>query len=219
MTQTYKRSFTDFTTTGNTTLYTVPSTRTAIINGFIFTNDSASSTTVDVTLTDADSNVFYIYKSATVAAYAEHQIINNPLIVKEGEIIKAQMANANRIHGLISICELSARGVSNTYTNALKSLTTTDQSTIFTVPDEKFAILDSILVCEIAGNTPTLTTVYNDGTSDFNLNLGTLTANLTSDLLTRGQALQSGDSLRMTSTVADSIDTVVSLLEITPTGG
>ena len=219
MTQTYKRSFTDFTTTGNTTLYTVPSTRTAIINGFIFTNDSASSTTVDVTLTDADSNVFYIYKSATVAAYAEHQIINNPLIVKEGEIIKAQMANANRIHGLISICELSARGVSNTYTSALKSLTTTDQTPIYTVPDEKFAILDSILVCEIAGNTPTLTTVFNDGTSDFNLNLGTLTANLTSDFLTRGQALQSGDSLRMTSTVADSIDTVVSLLEITPTGG
>ena len=219
MTQTYKRSFTDFTTTDNTTLYTVPSTRTAIINGFLLTNDSASSTTVDVTLTDADSNVFYIYKSATVAAYAEHQIINNPLIVKEGEIIKAQMANANRVHGLISICELSARGVSNTYTNALKSLTTTDQTPIYTVPDEKFAILDSILVCEIAGNTPTLTTVFNDGTSDFNLNLGTMTANLTSDLLTRGQALQSGDSLRMTSTVADSIDTVVSLLEITPTGG
>jgi len=219
MTQTYKRSFTDFTTTGNTTLYTVPSTRTAIINGFLLTNDSASSTTVDVTLTDADSNVFYIYKSATVAAYAEHQIINNPLIVKEGEIIKAQMANANRIHGLVSICELSARGVSNTYTNALKSLTTTDQTPIYTVPDEKFAILDSILVCEIAGNTPTLTTVFNDGTSDFNLNVGTMTANLTSDLLTRGQALQSGDSLRMTSTVADSIDTVVSLLEITPTGG
>ena len=219
MTQTYKRSFTDFTTTGNTTLYTVPSTRTAIINGFIFTNDSASSTTADVTITDADSNVFYIYKNSTVGAYLEIQSISNPIILKENEILKAQVANANRLHALVSICELSARGVSNTYTNALKSLTTTDQTPIYTVPNEKFAILDSIMVCEIAGNTPTLTTVYNDGTSDFNLNLGTLTANLTSDLLTRGQALQSGDSLRMTSTVADSIDTVVSLLEITPTGG
>lgn len=209
----------DFTTTDNTTVYTVPDATTAIINGFFLENESASSSTADVTMLDSSSNVFYLYKGATAAAYTEYQLVTQPLTLAQNEIIKIQVANADRITSILSILEISGGSTTNAYLSAKTSLTTTAQTTLYTVPSERTAIVNSIVRCEMAGNTPTVTTVVNDGTSDFHLNIGTMSANGTTELLGRGLVLEQGHSIRMTSTVSNSVDTVISLLEINSAGG
>jgi len=219
MAKTYKNALVDFTTTDNTTVYTVPDETTAIINGFFLCNDSASNATVDFTILDSSSNVFYLYKTVTVLAYAESQALAQPLVLAQKEIIKIEVSNANRITAFGSILEISGGLTANLYLGPKKSLTTTGQTILYTVPDARTAIVNSIRVCEMAGNTPTITTVVNDGTSDFGLNLGTIIANGATEFLGRGLVLEQDHSIRMTSTVANSIDSFISLLEIDPSGG
>jgi len=219
MAKTYKNALVDFTTTDNTTVYTVPDETTSIINGFLLQNETASSTTVDVTLLDSSSNVFYLFKGGTVAAYTEYHLLSQPLVLAQKEIIKIQVTNADRATAILSILEISGGLTANIYLGPKKSLTTTGQTTLYTVPDARTAVVNSIILCEMAGNTPTVTTVINDGTSDFHFNIGAMSANETADLLTRGLVLEQDHSIRITSTVSNSVDTVISLLEIDPSGG
>ena len=57
----------DLTTTDNTTLYTVPDANTAVIKSLLVSEDAGSGTTITVTLTDASSNVFSLFKTKTIA--------------------------------------------------------------------------------------------------------------------------------------------------------
>ena len=57
----------DLTTTDLTTLYTVPSARTAVVKSLLVANDSGSGCNIDVTLVDSSSNIFTLFKSKTIA--------------------------------------------------------------------------------------------------------------------------------------------------------
>jgi len=103
----YKNQKQDLTTTDITTLYTVPSNSRAIIKSILVCDDSNNGSTITVTLTDASSNVFVLFDEKTIAGHATEQLLTEPLILQESEILKVTAADANRLHVVASILEIN----------------------------------------------------------------------------------------------------------------
>jgi hypothetical protein len=103
----YKNAKVDFTTTANTVVYTTPSDSRAIIKNMIVSEDSNNSDSITVTITDASSNVFSVFKDKAVSAKATVELITQPIILQEGEILKAQVATADRLHMVVSLLEIN----------------------------------------------------------------------------------------------------------------
>jgi len=103
----YKNQKQDLTTTDITTLYTVPSNSRAIIKSILVCDDSNNGSTITVTLTDASSNVFVLFDVKTIAGHATEQLLTEPLILQESEILNVTAADANRLHVVASILEIN----------------------------------------------------------------------------------------------------------------
>ena len=103
----YKNEKVDFTTTNNTTVYTTPSNSRAIINNILVSEDSGNADSISITLTDASSNVFSLFKTKAVSANATEELITKPLVLQEGEILKAQATTADRLHMIVSLLEIN----------------------------------------------------------------------------------------------------------------
>ena len=101
----------DLTTTDNTTLYTTPSANVALVKSLLVANDSGSSCNIDVTLTDASSNVFSLFKTKTISGNATTELLSQPLVMEESEVLKVQAADANELHVIASILEIQPREV------------------------------------------------------------------------------------------------------------
>ena len=101
----------DLTTTDLTTLYTVPSAKTAVVKSILVCNDSGSSCNIDVTLVDASSNIFSLFKTKTIATVTTTELLTNPLVMEESEILKVQASDANELHVIASILEIQPREV------------------------------------------------------------------------------------------------------------
>ena len=97
----------DLTTTNNTTLYTVPSRYDAIVESIIISEDSGNADTITVTITDADSAVFSLFKVKAVGANTTVELLTAPLVVQESEILKVTAATADRLHVVASILEVT----------------------------------------------------------------------------------------------------------------
>ncbi len=102
---------TDLTTTDLTTLYTVPSAKTAVIKSILVSEDAGSGTTITVTLVDANSNIFSLFKTKAIASNATTELLTNPLVMEESEVLKVQAADANELHVIASILEIQPREV------------------------------------------------------------------------------------------------------------
>lgn len=107
MANVYRNAKVDFTTTDNTTVYTVPSNSRAIIKGILVSEDSGNADSISVTLTDASSNVFSLFKTKAVSANATEELISQPIILQESEILKAQATTADRLHMVVSLLEIN----------------------------------------------------------------------------------------------------------------
>ena len=70
----------DLTTTDLTTLYTVPAAKTAVIKSLLVSNDSGSGCNLDVTLVNASSAIFSLFKSKTVATNTTTELLTHPLL-------------------------------------------------------------------------------------------------------------------------------------------
>ena len=103
----YKNQKLDLTTTDITTLYTVPSNSRAIVKSILVCDDSNNGSTITLTLTDASSNVFVLFDVKSVAGHATEQLLNEPLILQESEILKVTAADADRLHVVASILEIN----------------------------------------------------------------------------------------------------------------
>ena len=101
----------DLTTTDNTTLYTVPAARTSVVKSILVSEDAGSGTTITVTLTDASSNVFSLFKTKTISGNATTELLSQPLVMEESEILKVQAGEANELHVIASILEIQPREV------------------------------------------------------------------------------------------------------------
>ena len=107
MANSFKNAKADLTTTDATTLYTVPSATTTIVKSILVTEDSGNADTITVTLTNASSAVFSLFKVKAVAANTTIELLTAPLVVTESEIIKVTAATANRLHVVASVLEVS----------------------------------------------------------------------------------------------------------------
>ena len=99
----------DLTSTDVTILYTAPATadfNASVVNSIIVSNDSGSSDTITLTVTNG-SDVFSLFKVKAVAANTSIELLTRDLILQEGEILKATAATADRLHIVASIQEFA----------------------------------------------------------------------------------------------------------------
>ena len=101
----------DLTTTDLTTLYTVPSFKSAVVKSILVSDDAGSGANITVTLVDASSNIFSLFKTKAISGNATTELLTQPLIMEESEVLKVQAADANELHVIASILEIQPREV------------------------------------------------------------------------------------------------------------
>ena len=89
------------------TLYTVPSNSRAIVKSLLVSNDAGSAATITATLTDAASAVFSLFKVKSIASNTTEQLLTEPLILLENEILKVTASDANELHVVASLLEIN----------------------------------------------------------------------------------------------------------------
>ena len=103
----------DLTTTDLTTLYTVPSANVAVVKQILVSNDAGSSCNITVTLVDASSNIFSLFKTKAVDTKTTTELLTKPLVMEESEILKVQASDANELHVIASILQIQPREVTS----------------------------------------------------------------------------------------------------------
>ena len=101
----------DLTSTDLTTVYTVPSFKTAVVRSILVSDDSGSGDTITVTLVDASSNIFSLFKTKAISSNATTELLTQPLVMEAGEALKVQASDANELHVIASILEIEPREV------------------------------------------------------------------------------------------------------------
>jgi hypothetical protein len=107
MANNYKNAKADLTTTGVTTLYTCPSATTALVKSILVSEDTGNADTITVTITDANAAVFSLFKVTAIAANTTVELLTEPLVVQENEILKVTAATADRLHVVASLLEIN----------------------------------------------------------------------------------------------------------------
>ena len=107
----YKNELVDLTTTDNTVIYTTPSSSRAIIKSILVSEDAGSGTTITLTITNAASAIFNLFKDKAIGSKATTDLLTQPLVMEESEILKVQAADANELHVIASILEIQPREV------------------------------------------------------------------------------------------------------------
>ena len=106
----------DLTTTNATTIYTCPTADatsvppvpgvTALVKSILVSEDSNNADTITLTVTRI-SAVCIVFKDKAVSAKGTVELLTNPLVLNEGDIVKATAGTANRLHILLSVMEIS----------------------------------------------------------------------------------------------------------------
>ena len=106
----YKNSKLDLTTTDATVLYSTPSNSRAIVKSILITDDSGSGDSVQVDLVtpaSAGSAVFNLFKAKSITSNQSLQLLTEPLIMMEGEILRMTATTADRLFAIVSILEIN----------------------------------------------------------------------------------------------------------------
>ena len=111
MANVYKNELVDLTTTDNTTIYTTPASSRAIIKSIIVSEDAGSGSTITITLVNSSGAIFNLFKDKAIASKATTELLTNPLVMEESEVLKVQAADANELHVIASILEIQPREV------------------------------------------------------------------------------------------------------------
>ena len=103
-TQVYKVPITDDTATPPT-----PST-TALVKSILVSEDSNNADTITITITRDNTSgdpVFSVFKDKAVGAKGTVELLTQPLVLHEGDEVKATAGTANRLHVLLSVLEIT----------------------------------------------------------------------------------------------------------------
>ena len=103
----YKNAKVDLTNTNVTVLYTTPSATTALIKSILVSEDTGNADTITVTITNASAAVFSLFKTKAVGANTTLELLTEPLVVQENEILKVTAATGNRLHVVASLLEIN----------------------------------------------------------------------------------------------------------------
>ncbi len=107
MANNFKNAKLDLSTTNVTTLYTAPTANTSIFKSILVSNDQGSASTITLTITNSASAVFSVYNVKSVAANTTIELLTQPLVVTEGEVLKVTAADADRLHVIGSFLEIT----------------------------------------------------------------------------------------------------------------
>ena len=102
----YKNEKTSLTNTDLTTLYTVPSNSRAIVKSLLVAEDNGGAAVVKTTLTNAAGTAFVVDNDINLAANQKEQVLSEPLIMLESEILKVQASSGN-VDVIASILEIN----------------------------------------------------------------------------------------------------------------
>jgi hypothetical protein len=95
------------TNTNPVVLYTVPNKIQAVIKSIRVSDDSATGSTITATITDVSSAVFNLAHNVVVGANVPVELLTEPLIAKQGEIITVTPGAADKLHVVLSVLEIN----------------------------------------------------------------------------------------------------------------
>jgi len=113
MANSFKNKKVDLTTTNLTTLYTVPTATTTVVKSLLVTEDAGSGSTITITLVNSSGDIFNLFKDKAIASKASTELLSQPLVMEESEVLKVQAADANELHVIASILEIQPREVTS----------------------------------------------------------------------------------------------------------
>ena len=116
MADTFKNAGVDLSTTDPTTIYTVPTAApgalppvfptTAVIKSILICNDSANTTEYTIEWTDSSASATYkITNTKTIATDTTYEVLSQPLVLEESDLIKITANAANELHITMSFLE------------------------------------------------------------------------------------------------------------------
>ena len=108
--------------------------------------------------------------------------------------------------------------MANSFKNKKVDLTTTDLTTLYTVPTATTTVVKSLLVSEDAGSGSTITiTLVNSSGAIFNLFKDkAIGSKASTELLTQPLVMEESESLKVQAAQADELFVIASILEIQP---
>ena len=108
--------------------------------------------------------------------------------------------------------------MANSFINKKVDLTTTDLTTLYTVPNFKASVIKSLIVSEDAGSGTTITiTLVNSSGAIFNLFKDKAVASkATTELLSQPLIMDEGEALKVQAADANELHVIASILEIQP---
>ena len=116
MANTFKSAMLDVTTTDLTTLITVPTAdagatppvppTTNVVKSILVCNDSGNTTLLDVEVVRS-SATFEIFKAKSVATNTTTELLTQPLVLQESDVMKVQANAANQVHVTASFMEIT----------------------------------------------------------------------------------------------------------------
>ncbi len=98
----YKNAGFALSTTNLTTVYTVPTNRTGIVKSIQINNDDASAIQTEIFVTDTSASTTYKIYHKDLAADTTDNGVVAPLVLESGDILKIQVATANKMEGVVS---------------------------------------------------------------------------------------------------------------------
>ena len=106
----------DITTTDLTTVITVPTANagttppvpptTDIVKSLLICNDSGSTTLVDVEVVRGAAT-FEVFKAKSIATNTTTELLTQPLVLQESDVLKVQANAANQVHIIASFLEVT----------------------------------------------------------------------------------------------------------------
>ncbi len=116
MANVFKSAMLDVTTTDLTVLITVPTANpgatppvmptTDVVKSFLVCNDSGSTTLLDVEVVRGAAT-FELFKAKSVATNTTTELLTQPLVLQESDILKVQANAANQVHIIASFMEVT----------------------------------------------------------------------------------------------------------------
>ena len=100
----------DLTTNSVTTVYTVPSNSRAILKSLYVSEDTNNADTITVKLFAGDpasAASFSLYNVKAIGANATEQLITEPIIMMENEVLQVTAGTVHRLHVTLSVLEIN----------------------------------------------------------------------------------------------------------------
>ncbi len=116
MANVFKSAMVDITTTDLTTIITVPTANpgatppvmptTDVVKSLLICNDSGSTTLVDVEVVRGAAT-FEVFKAKSIATNTTTELLEQPLVLQESDVMKVQANAANQVHIIASFMEIT----------------------------------------------------------------------------------------------------------------